>query len=453
MSWGSSRCAVRVPFARWDLYVGRVGVEEILHMRLGFVTALAMQWCAAAARAQQTLAYTFETATPAGPDGFFGLGATVSQDTIGATHLTHSMKYAVGNGGFVGARTETVLPPQLNDPPGVTHVLFDIRSPSLSLSHNTSFAAAGLERLPAIIARAGDGAARRFIEFFVATIRNRNTRTAYSQAVGQFCRWCDHRGMELHTITPVAISAYVEELTVRRSAPTVKQHLAAIRMLFDWLVTGHIVAVNPAWSVRGPRHVVKKGKTPVLDAVEARHLLDSIDTRTFIGLRDRALIALMCYSFARVSAVVGMNVEDYYRQGKRSWFRLHEKGGKFHEVPAHHNAKEYLDEYIATTAITDEKKSPLFRSAVGRTGLLTSEAMTRSDVLRMVKRRAAAAGIGIERVCCHTFRATGITAYLDNGGTIENAQAIAAHESPRTTKLYDRTADVLSLDEIERIAI
>jgi integrase/recombinase XerD len=308
-------------------------------------------------------------------------------------------------------------------------------------------------QLPNLIVRAGDRAARRFVEFFAATIRNRNTRAAYAQAVGQFCSWCDRRGLELEGITPIVIAAYIEELTAKRSAPTVKQHLAAVRMLFDFLVTGHVVGVNPAWSVRGPRHVVKKGKTPVLTAGEARQLLDSIETNTLIGLRDRALIALMCYSFARVSAAVTMNVEDYYQQGKRSWFRLHEKGGKFHEVPAHHSAEEYLDAYFVVAGIADDRKGPLFRSGAGRSNVLTKDRMSRTDVFRMVKRRATAAEIGIDRICCHTFRATGITAYLENGGTIEHAQAIAAHESPRTTKLYDRTNDTLTLDEIERIAI
>jgi site-specific recombinase XerD len=311
----------------------------------------------------------------------------------------------------------------------------------------------GSTQLPNLILRAGDNAARRFIEFFTATIRNRNTRQAYAQGIGRFCVWCEERHLELDGISPIAVASYIESLTGKRSAPTVKQHLAAIRMLFDWLVTGHVVPINPAWSVRGPRHVVKKGKTPVLSAAEARQLLDSIDTSTAIGLRDRALIGLMCYSFARVSAVAGMNVEDYYQQGKRSWIRLHEKGGKFHEVPAHHNAVQYLDEYLAQAGIADEKKSPLFCSALGKTGRLSNTRISRTDLFRMVKRRAVAAGIGIDRICCHTFRATGITTFLENGGTLEQAQTIAAHESPRTTKLYDRTSDQITLDEIERIAI
>jgi site-specific recombinase XerD len=324
---------------------------------------------------------------------------------------------------------------------------------AVSLSDDRGFLTVGSSQLPTLILRAGDAAVRRFLEFFAATIRNKNTRAAYSQAVGQFLDWCERRGMDLRSISAIAVSAYIEELTAKRSTPTVKQHLAAIRMLFDWLVTGHVIVMNPAWAVRGPRHVVKKGKTPVLTAVEARQLLDHIDTFTLIGLRDRALIGLMCYSFARVSAVVGMNVEDYYQLGKRYWIRLHEKGGKFHEVPAHHNAVEYLDEYLAAAGIENSKKEPLFRSAIGKAGTISGRRMSRIDVLRMIKRRALACGIGFDRICCHTFRATGITAYLENGGTIENAQAIAAHESPRTTKLYDRTSDTVSLDEIERIAI
>ena len=107
-------------------------------------------------------------------------------------------------------------------------------------------------------------------------------------------------------------------------------------MCFDWLITGQVLAVNPAHAVRGPKHVVKRGKTPVLVAEDARALLDSIDTSTLVGLRDRALIGVMTFAFARVSAVVGMRVEDYYPQGKRWWLRLHEKGGKRHEMPVHH---------------------------------------------------------------------------------------------------------------------
>ena len=173
---------------------------------------------------------------------------------------------------------------------------------------------------------------------------------------------------------------------------------------------------------------------------------------TVVGLRDRALIGLMAYSFARVGAAVAMRVEDYFATGKRWWVRLHEKGGKRHEMPAHHNLEAYLDAYLQAAGILEAKKTPLFRSARGRTGKLTESPMHRIDVYRMIRRRARDAGLN-SGICCHTFRATGITAYLENGGTLENAQAMAAHESPRTTKLYDRTGDDITLDEVERIVI
>ncbi len=307
----------------------------------------------------------------------------------------------------------------------------------------------GLGSLPAMIVDAGEGASRRFVEFFTANIRNKNTRAAYMRALAPFFAWCEGRGVGLHGVQPVHVAAYVEQHA--GSAPTVKQHLAAIRMLFDWMVVGQVVPVNPAASVRGPKHVVKRGKTPVLKAEQARQLLDSIDTSTVAGLRDRALIGVMVYSFARVSAVTRMRVEDYYQNGKRWWIRLHEKGGKRHDVPAHHNAEAYLDAYIEAAGIGGQKKSPLFRT-ISKHRQLTERPMYREDVLRMIKRRAEDAGLPAT-TCCHTFRATGITAYLENGGTIENAQAIAAHESPRTTKLYDRTSDEITLDEVERILI
>ena len=307
--------------------------------------------------------------------------------------------------------------------------------------------------VPRVIADAGDQAARRFLEFFAATIRNKNTRMAYYRACRRFFAWCDrHEIGEIADIEPLHVATYVEALGKDFEKPTVKQHLASIRMLFDWLVTGQIVATNPAHSVRGPKHVVKTGKTTVLTGEQARELLDSIDTSTVVGLRDRALISVMTFAFARVGAVVAMRVEDYYPQGKRWWVRLHEKGGKRHEMPAHHNLEAYLDAYIEAAGLRDAGRVPLFRSAAGRAGTLTDKPMNRVDAWRMIQRRAADLGAR-GRIGCHTFRATGITAYLEAGGILENAQAMAAHESPRTTKLYDRTGDEITLDEVERIVI
>jgi site-specific recombinase XerD len=306
---------------------------------------------------------------------------------------------------------------------------------------------------PAVIAGAGDHAARRFLEFFAATIRNKNTRMAYYRAVTDFFAWVErHKIGSLVDIEPLHVAAYVETLGTRMAKPTVKQHLAAVRMCFDWLVTGGILTVNPAHAVRGPKHVVKRGKTPVLTTDQARLLLDSINTSTLVGLRDRALIGVMTYAFARVGAVVAMRVDDYFANRKRWWVRLHEKGGKRHEMPAHHKLEAFLDEYIRAAGIAGDDKGALFRSARGRTGELTGDAMHRVDAWRMIRRRAGELGMKV-KIGCHTFRATGITAYLEAGGTLENAQLMAAHESPRTTKLYDRTGDEITLDEVERISI
>ncbi|RTL85747.1 MAG: integrase [Hyphomicrobiales bacterium] len=185
-------------------------------------------------------------------------------------------------------------------------------------------------------------------------------------------------------------------------------------------------------------------------------LLVEDDVSGFLALTDlRAGLGPLlvgAFAFARISAVVTMRVEDYYPQGKRWWVRLHEKGGKRHEMPAHHNLEAYLDAYIQAAGLQDQSKSPLFRSAVGRTGALTATPMNRIDAYRMIQRRAADMGMKI-KIGCHTFRATAITAYLEAGGSLENAQAMAAHESPRTTKLYDRTGDEITLDDVERITI
>lgn len=306
--------------------------------------------------------------------------------------------------------------------------------------------------LPALLAP--DAAtARRVLEFFTANIRNPNTRKAYARAVTAFADWCDARRIAaLGDVQPVHVAAYIEELQQRIAAPSVKLQLAAIRMLFDWLVVGQIVPANPASAVRGPRHAVRKGKTPVLSADEARALLASIPATSAAGLRDRALIALMVYTFARVGACVKMRVSDVYTQGRRAWVRLHEKGGKRHEMPCHHSLEASLEAYIDGAQLAADPKGLLFRTVIGRTGQLSERPMSQSDVYRMIQRRAEASGLRT-RTNCHTFRATGITEYLRNGGKLEIAQQMANHESARTTGLYDRRNDQLTLDEVERILI
>jgi site-specific recombinase XerD len=305
----------------------------------------------------------------------------------------------------------------------------------------------------ALIAVAGERASIRFMEFFAANIRNPHTRRAYRRAVADFLAWCEDVGVRsLAQVQPLHVAGWIELQAREHSAPTAKLRLAAVRHLFDWLVIGQVVPVNPAASVRGPRHIVKSGKTPVLEPAEARALLDSIDIMTPAGLRDRALIGLMVYSFARIGAALGMKVEDVFTQKRRLWVRLREKGGKHHEMPCHHNLETYISAYIDGAGLADDPKGPLFRTIGRGTGKLTRTPLPQANAYAMIGRRAAAAGIET-KVGNHSFRATGITAYLKNGGTLENAAAMANHASTRTTQLYDRRRDEISLDEVERVIL
>jgi site-specific recombinase XerD len=307
--------------------------------------------------------------------------------------------------------------------------------------------------VPALIAAAGEQAGWRYIDFFTSNIRNPNTRRAYTRACSQFFAWCDECGLTLGAIRPFDVATYVEARQQTHSAPDVKQQLAAVRMLFDWLITGQVVPVNPAAAVRGPKHVVKTGKTPVLDGKEWRKLIDAIPIDTVRDLRDRALISVLTYSFARITAALKMKVEDLRPQGAGWQLRLYEKGGKEHAMPCHHALAEALRAYIDAADIADDRKGWLFRTSRGHTATVLSEQpMIQSDAWRMIRRRAAAAGI-MAPIGNHSFRATGITAYLSNGGALEHAQEMAAHESPRTTKLYDRTKERLTQDEVERIRL
>ncbi|WP_312272160.1 tyrosine-type recombinase/integrase [Pseudomonas sp.] len=313
--------------------------------------------------------------------------------------------------------------------------------------------ASSLPSLPALIHDAGDRAQLRFLEFFTSNIRNPNTRRAYGRAVADFLQWCQEVGVgSITQVQPLHVAAWIELLSQQVSAPTVKQRLAALKHLFDWLVTGQVIPTNPAASVRGPRHTARQGKTPVLDATEARQLLDSIDISTPAGLRDRALIGLMVFSFARIGAALAMKVEDLYIQNRRLWVRLKEKGGKRHEMPCHHALEEYLHTYLDQTGIGSDPKGPLFRTIKRGTDQLSNTPLHQSNAHAMVRRRAKAAGIETQ-IGNHTFRATGITAYLKNGGTIEIAAAMANHSSTKTTQLYDRRRDDISLGEVERIHI
>ena len=311
---------------------------------------------------------------------------------------------------------------------------------------------------PLAVSSAPPDALYAILQFFAAEVRNPNTRRAYIHAAQDFFRHAAMMpaGHGLATLTSLHVSSWVEAMMAQGlSLPTVKLRLAGVRMLFQSLVRERIIAINPAAVVRGPKHSVRRGKTPVLSGDEARQLLDAIDVSTLVGLRDRALIATMIYTFARIGAVRTMSVEDVFTQQRRLWLRLHEKGGKRHEVPCHHALELDLAAYMDAAALRGSPRAPLFQTLARDVGLpprLSGKPLSQSLAWEMVQRRVRDAGL-LTRACNHTFRATGITAYLKNGGTIERAASMANHASTRTTQLYDRRPDDVTIEDVERIRL
>lgn len=308
-------------------------------------------------------------------------------------------------------------------------------------------------------------------QFFAAELDNDRTRRAYKAGAADFFRFVAPQMLAgLSAINALHISSWITDMKARGLAvPTIKQRLAGLRMLFGALAREQVIRFNPASVVKGPKHKVDRGKTPVIDAEEVERLLTSIKTTSLSGMRDRAMIAVMAYTFARISAVTSLKMEHVFHQKQHLWLRLTEKGGKVKDVPCHHVLREYLAEWIAAANLEADPSAPLFQSFAWepqndddastegddeetkpRKRILTGKAMTQALAWEMIQRRARRAGIQA-RVCNHSFRAAGITAYLKNGGTIERAAHIAGHASTRTTQLYDRRPDDVTLDEIERI--
>jgi integrase len=235
---------------------------------------------------------------------------------------------------------------------------------------------------------------------------------------------------------------------------TVRLYLSALRVFLDSCVVDGLISVNPSTSVRLPRLDARHGKTPVIVSTEVRQILDHVphgERATTADLRDRALIGLMTYSFFRISAALKLDRKDYVMRGDQPWIIGMEKGSKRHEMPVHPELEDMLDALILKGGLHGPE-TPLFQSASNRGGHLTGRRYNRRSAWAMVGRRAKAAGVETA-VCNHTFRATGITTYLENGGTIEDARVMANHSSSTTTKLYDRTLDKAKADEVLKIRI
>lgn len=307
--------------------------------------------------------------------------------------------------------------------------------------------------LPAIVQRAGAAAVFAADEFFFGTIRNPHTRAAYLIAVRKFLTWAEGQGIALERITPRDVGRYFDGLVDTTSIATRKQHLAALRHFFDGMVTRHAIVLNPALSVRGERYQVVEGKTPEITVAQARLLLHSIDTSDVVGLRDRALLAILIYTASRAGAVAKLRRGDFYRAGEQWMLHFEEKGGKSREIPVRHDLEQWIVAYIEAAALHNaSKETPLFRSVAGRTGQLTATRLHVNDVCRMMKRRLEAASLPA-RLSPHSFRVTTITDLLEQGVPLEDVQRLAGHADPRTTRLYDRRDKKVTRNIVERISI
>jgi integrase/recombinase XerD len=311
-----------------------------------------------------------------------------------------------------------------------------------------------LSQLPPILTRAGKAAVFAAEEFFYGRIRNERTRAAYLIAVRRFLKWAEARELELMRITPGEVGKYFDELRKENtSVATRKQHLAAIRHFFDGLVTRHAIVLNPALSVRGERYEVVEGKTPEMTVDGARTLLKSLDNSTAVGLRDRAIIAILIYTASRAGAVAKLQRGNFYHAGDQWTLHFDEKGGKSREIPVRHDLEQMLAEYLDAAGLrTVRKETPLFRTAFRKTGKLTKNAMDAVDICRMVKRRLKDAGLP-SHLSPHSFRVTTITDLLEQGVPLEDVQRLAGHADPRTTRLYDRRQKKIARNIVERISI
>lgn len=305
--------------------------------------------------------------------------------------------------------------------------------------------------LPTLVESAGAAAQFAWEEFIYGKIRNPHTRAAYERAIRRFLSHCERLNKQLPTVSPRDVGSYLDE---QDYAPATKKlHLSAIRHFFDTLVTRHVILLNPAHSVRGERLQVIEGKTPEITVPQARRLIQSLDASHVIGLRDRAIIAILIYTAARVGAVATLQRGDFYDLGDQYCLRFAEKGGKSREIPVRHDLQQFIGDYLATGGMEyADKSKPLFRTTIRKTKNLTRYAMTAGDMARMVKRRMRDAGLP-SRLSPHSFRVTTITDLLSQGVPLEDVQNLAGHADPRTTRLYDRRKRKVTRNIVERISV
>lgn len=319
--------------------------------------------------------------------------------------------------------------------------------------------------LPALVERAGGAARYAWEEFFEGEHHNPHTQRAYLRAVRRFLAWCEREGVELNGVTPGRVSKYLSGLG--GSPAKWNQNLAALRGFFDKLVLRHVVAINPAASVRGVKEQVIEGKTPEITVEQVKVLLGSIgltrevkvkgkepvEAADVIGLRDRAILMTMACTGCRAGAVARLRLQDFQHDGEQYVLRLEEKGGKSREIPVRLELQRAIMAYLAASGLADAAKdAPLYRTAHGWTRRLTGRALTTEQICRLVKRRVRAAGLP-GRLSPHSFRVKTATDLLSQNVPLEDVQFLLGHAEPRTTALYDRRQKRVTRSIVERISI
>ena len=305
--------------------------------------------------------------------------------------------------------------------------------------------------VPKMIAAHGDAGRWCWDEYFGGRIRNANTRKTYLHAVRRFLQWCETQGIALQEITPGMVGQYFDRHP--GSTPTKKLHMSAIRGLLDVFVQRHLMILNPALSVRTERYSVTEGKTPEITVEQSRQLFRSIELRSAIDFRDRAIISMLVYTAARVGAIAKLRLVDLVDEGNHLMIRFREKGGKDRSIPARISLREELDDYVEILPTNGSgKDTPVFRSAVGRTGVLTETPMSAIDICRMVKRRLIAAHLPTS-ASPHSFRSCTATDLLEQGVSLEDVQYLLGHSDSRVTRLYDRRQRKITRNIVERISV
>lgn len=293
-------------------------------------------------------------------------------------------------------------------------------------------------------------AAEALLDSVLAKLRNRNTRAAYLFGWRNFFDWCAQNGLSLDGVRPRHVGLWLDGHT--GSAATARQHLASVRFLCQELLLRGFLDQNPALAVRGPRLDVEKGLTPVLKDEEVSRFLAGIGSRRLIDKRDYALFSVLVYTFCRVSALTRLRVEDYRGRAGSPCLRFREKRGKVFELPLHPRAQAAVDAWLAAATLERFPDRPLFPAFEADRETLSERPLDRSSVWVRVKRRLVDAGLEA-RYRCHSFRATGITLFLANGGELRVAGRIARHRQITTTQRYDRTEDAVLAQELDRVRI